>query len=144
MQKGKGITHLIVITDSAVFGNGSRTLHHTYSLVIVSSNSQQQERLQKLCNSLVSDFHFCPLAPHLGQILDSLEVDLRSFFENFSSTVQIFFSITFNATFLVKLGKVDIEAVEICSGFPWIYRGQCLSVCLSNLGGLVSFVSTSV
>ena len=61
-------------------------------------------------------FHFGPLTPDLGEVLNILEVDLSSLLEHFAGTSQIRFRLTCSPTFFVELGKVNIQAVEVrCS-----------------------------
>lgn len=62
---------------------------------------------------LLSNFHLRPLAPHLGQLIHSLEVHLSRFQEDFASAVNIFLSLTRGPAFLVELGKVDVQTMEI-------------------------------
>ena len=60
---------------------------------------------------LLSNFHLRPLAPHLGQLIHSLEVHLGRFQEDFASAVNVFLRLARGSAFLVELGKVDIKSV---------------------------------
>jgi len=72
---------------------------------------------------LVTNFHLCPFAPYFRKVLDGLEVNLGGLLEHLSCTFQVSFRLTFDTTFLVELGEVDVEPVKICRGFPGDDRG---------------------
>ena len=76
-------------------------------------------------------FHLGPFTPNLGKVFDILKVDLGSFLENLAGASEVRLRLACRSTFLVKLGKVDIQSVEIRCGSPRSNSGErlCVSFC---------------
>lgn len=84
----------------------------------------------------MAHFHFGPLTPDLGEVLDILEVDLGSLLKYLAGTSQVRFCFPCGAAFFVELGKVNIQAVEIRCGPARSNGRECTCVRLCNLQGL--------
>ena len=81
----------------------------------------------------MAHFHFGPLTPDLGEVLDILEVDLGSLLKHLAGTSQIRFCFASGAAFFVELGKVNIQAVKIWCGSARSNSRECACVGLCNL-----------
>ena len=65
----------------------------------------------------MSNFHLGPFKPNLGKVLDILEVDHGGLLKYLACTSEVCFRFTCSPAFLVELGKVDIQAVEVRCSF---------------------------
>jgi hypothetical protein len=61
----------------------------------------------------MAHFHFGPLTPDLGQVLDIFEVDLSGLLKYLAGTSQVSFRFASGPALFVELGKVDIQAMEV-------------------------------
>jgi len=79
----------------------------------------------------VAYFHLAPFTPSFGKVFDILEVDLSGLLENLAGTSEIRLRFACCSAFFVKLGKVDIQAVEIRCGSTRSNTGErlCVSFC---------------
>ena len=81
----------------------------------------------------MAHFHFGPLAPDLGQVLDILEVDFGSFLEHLTGTNYVGFCFACSSALFVELGEGDIQAVEIRRGPTRGNGRECAGVRLGDL-----------
>ena len=81
----------------------------------------------------MANFHFGPLTPDLGEVLDILEIDLGSLLKHLAGTSQVRFCFASGAAFFVELGKVNIQAVETRCGPARSNGRECACVRLCNL-----------
>jgi hypothetical protein len=79
----------------------------------------------------MAHFHLRPFTPNLGKVLDTLEVDLGSLFENLAGTGEVRLRFACCPAFFVKLSKVDIQAMEVRCGSTRSNSGKrlCVSFC---------------
>ena len=61
----------------------------------------------------MAHFHFGPLTPDLGQVLDIFEIDLSGLLKYLAGTDQVSFRFASSPAFFVELGKVDIQMMEV-------------------------------
>ena len=81
----------------------------------------------------MANLHFSPFAPYFCKVFNCFKVDLGSLLQDLPGAFQVTLCFSFDATFFIEFGKVDIEPVEIRSGFPGVYRGQRISIRLRYL-----------
>lgn len=83
--------------------------------------------------SLVANLHFSPLTPHLGKIFHRFEIHLGAFLQDFTGAVQVWFGLPSGTSLFVKLGKINIESVEIGSSLSGDDSLQGLGIGRCNL-----------
>lgn len=81
----------------------------------------------------MSDLQLGPFTPDLCEILDGFEVDLRGFLQYLSGTVEVGLGRSTCATFLVVLGKVDIQTMEIGGGLAGVDGFEGFGISLGDL-----------
>lgn len=123
-----------MIVDFDILRDSSSPLHDPDSLIVVSVAVPHKHRKEECMeNLLVTDFQFSPLAPNFGKILDGLEVDLSTLFQDFTGTIEICLCLPSDAALLVELREVDIQSVQIRCSLPRHNCRQCFCVCLGHL-----------
>ena len=81
----------------------------------------------------MTNLHLCPLAPHLGQLVNGLEVNLRGLVEDLPSAVQITLRFAGSPTLFVELREVDVQTMEISRSSAGVDCRKSLVVSLYNL-----------
>ena len=127
-------THMVMVIDLGVLGDGGSTLHDPNGFVVVSVDVMRLTITNNQSCSLVPELQLGPFAPDFCQIFYSLEVDLGRFFQNFSGAVEIWLGLARYTSLLIESCKVNVQLMEVGSGLARTDGLQCLSVSLCNLG----------
>lgn len=131
---------MIVVVDLDIFWDSSSPLHDPDSLVVIPRedvpfeiSKSKKKTVDSEGNILLTDLHFSPFTPHLGEIFNCLEVHFGSFLQDFTCAIEVSFSLTSSTTCFVEFCKVDVEPVQVRCRLSRENCFQCFGVSLGHL-----------
>ena len=99
---------MVMIIDFSILGDDDRSLHYSNNFVVIPGGWSETSEKGNLIHLLVTNLHLRPFAPHFCKVFDGLKIDLSGLLEHLSRTFQVPLRFTFDATFLVEFGEVNI------------------------------------